>query len=553
MPIFEWTSSQFSVVNAEIGLVPTPVLLTYNAREDAERCLSSLLRFTPTHIPIVIVDDCSTDANLIASLKTVADPAAHNVHIVVQEKNLGFVGNANYALSAVAPNDVILVNSDVMVGAEWFERICAAAQSTERVATVSVFSNHGTILSIPNRNQPGSELYGGLNTADIAKKIAAASQQLRPRLPTAVGHFLYVTRQSLNEVGYFDPLFGPGYGEEVDFSLRARAKGFENICADDVFVFHRGNASFGARAEEHVKSVYEVLKSRYDWYDDWVYSEHYVNRSPLASAILIAKTALTGINVGVDASMLDDCSPATQQLITETLFSLANHSSIATVSAFVPSAQVEKCRQQWSLPNLRFADIAKTQGEVVDVMIRPCLFESRERFEWAHGAGARLVVLVPDFDRYDNPFAFEQIEEFFAYNDAVEYSLSLADGVGFLSESLQGAASSYGLCESSAVKVVVGGDMRAQVANLVEQSVQRCSVLSARIVDRRLIINHRQPGIFFPIPDQPVVENHNLGYHLARQPIVFKLFPVGSLRRTIPAKASHALSKAIRKIVHRRK
>ena len=58
---------------------------------------------------------------------------------------------------------------------------------------------------------------------------------------------MYIRADCLQEVGLFDANnFGLGYGEEVDFSLRASAKAWKNVAACDVYVQHKGGASFGS-------------------------------------------------------------------------------------------------------------------------------------------------------------------------------------------------------------------------------------------------------------------------------------------------------------------
>jgi hypothetical protein len=53
-----------------------------------------------------------------------------------------------------------------------------------------------------------------------------------------------VTRAALRELGGFDPVFSPGYGEENDFCMRAQAADWRNLAALDVFVRHTGETSF---------------------------------------------------------------------------------------------------------------------------------------------------------------------------------------------------------------------------------------------------------------------------------------------------------------------
>ena len=170
----------------------------------------------------------------------------HHVVVLAHQQNLGFVRSCNEAFAATAGRDVVLLNSDVIVGPEWLTRLRDAA-SGDTTATASTLTNHGTMLSVPWRNAPTSRLPDGMSPQEAAKRVAAASLRLRPSLPTAVGHCCYIRRQALDLVGGFDETFSPGYGEEVDFSQRCITVGLRHVCADDVFTFHRGRAQLRRR------------------------------------------------------------------------------------------------------------------------------------------------------------------------------------------------------------------------------------------------------------------------------------------------------------------
>jgi GT2 family glycosyltransferase len=46
-------------------------------------------------------------------------------------------------------------------------------------------------------------------------------------------------------VGELDENFGRGYYEDLDYSLRVKAAGYQLGVAEDAFVYHRGSSSFG--------------------------------------------------------------------------------------------------------------------------------------------------------------------------------------------------------------------------------------------------------------------------------------------------------------------
>ncbi len=72
---------------------------------------------------------------------------------------------------------------------------------------------------------------------------------MRPEVITGVGFCMYVTRRALDRCGPFDEdTFGRGYGEEVDFCLRASRLGLRHLVEDSTYVHHHGGVSFGDSA-----------------------------------------------------------------------------------------------------------------------------------------------------------------------------------------------------------------------------------------------------------------------------------------------------------------
>jgi GT2 family glycosyltransferase len=237
------------------------------------------------------------------------------VVILHHSSNSGFVGSCNDAFFVAGENDVILVNSDAVVGPQWYERMCAAAASSSLVATVSSLTNHGTILSVPNIDRPSPQLPDHLTPDTAAEVVAQMSAHLLPTIPTAVGHCTLITRKALNAVGGFDVTFGRGYGEEVDFSQRAIRLGFKHICADDVFVFHRGNGSFGVELTSQQEANNAIVNARYPWFENSVKCAMGDLSSPLQASLSRASVAMRGLWVAIDGRALGPTLMGTQQVI----------------------------------------------------------------------------------------------------------------------------------------------------------------------------------------------------------------------------------------------
>ena len=66
-------------------------------------------------------------------------------------------------------------------------------------------------------------------------------------------------------VGPLDERYSPGYGEEVDFSLRAAEAGFVNYLVPGVAVHHEGSGSFGVDRAALIRRNARVVQERYPY------------------------------------------------------------------------------------------------------------------------------------------------------------------------------------------------------------------------------------------------------------------------------------------------
>jgi GT2 family glycosyltransferase len=142
-----------------------------------------------------------------------------------------------------AAGDVVLLNSDTEVTTGWLQGLQRCLGSDSSIATATPWTNNGEIASLPRfcaANPPPRDREA------VAACIGGAGRPTYPELPTAVGFCMAIARRAIERIGLFDETrFGRGYGEENDFSMRARQAGMRNVLCDDVYVVHLGGRSFG--------------------------------------------------------------------------------------------------------------------------------------------------------------------------------------------------------------------------------------------------------------------------------------------------------------------
>ncbi|HEX3463974.1 MAG TPA: glycosyltransferase [Candidatus Elarobacter sp.] len=243
-------------MSAETRLVDV-IVPVYGAFSATMHCLFSVLGARcRARFEIVVVDDASPDPALAAALDELA--ASGRITLLRNAENLGFVRSANRAMRLHPERDVVLLNSDTEVFGDWLDRMLAAAAG-ERVATVTPFSNNAEICSYPRFVKDNAEPLE-IAPAELDALFAEVNRGATAELPTAVGFCMFVARACLNQVGLFDEeRFGAGYGEENDLCLRARAAGWRNLLAGDVFVPHAGAASFGDAKRARAAAAWETL------------------------------------------------------------------------------------------------------------------------------------------------------------------------------------------------------------------------------------------------------------------------------------------------------
>jgi GT2 family glycosyltransferase len=243
----------------------TIIIPIHSDFQATKTCLDGVIEelASDERISVILVNDATPDQAIAA----LVDEAARisGISALVNSRNLGFVDSVNRALLAVQTDDVILLNSDTAVPFGFVRKLADAAYSAADIGTVTPFSNNGEFTSfpIPFEANPIPPLEQ-IRLLDDA--CARANPGLVIDIPNGIGFCLYITRACLDAVGLLSGEYHRGYLEDVDFCLRARDRGFRNVCAPSIFVGHQGSASFGSEKRSLVVLNLERLEARYPTY-----------------------------------------------------------------------------------------------------------------------------------------------------------------------------------------------------------------------------------------------------------------------------------------------
>ncbi|MEO2198820.1 MAG: glycosyltransferase family 2 protein [bacterium] len=223
------------------------VIVSYNARDDLQACLSQLRDHPPRAAhQTVVVDNASTDGSALAA-RTYGPP----VEVIDAGDNLGFARATNLGIAATHSRLVLLLNSDALPPTGAIDRLIEIVDARDDVAVLGprLIDEAGRLeISSGLMLSPLAELWQkslGRAHARGAPGLAglAERQARRERLVDWVsGACLLVRRADVDAVGGLDERFFL-YTEDVDFCASIRALGRHVLFTPEVEVVHRRGRS----------------------------------------------------------------------------------------------------------------------------------------------------------------------------------------------------------------------------------------------------------------------------------------------------------------------
>jgi GT2 family glycosyltransferase/glycosyltransferase involved in cell wall biosynthesis len=236
----------------------------YRGLAQTKAALNTVLAAAPAGAAIIVVDDCTPEPALALWLDRLA--ANGRITLLRHEQNLGFCAAVNTGLAAAKNRDILLLNADILLPPGVIETLAAVAYSDPENGTVTPLSNKASICSYPNR-QGGNPMPDLRETARLNRLARAVNGLAMVEIPTAIGFCMFIRHDCLRATGGFrGEIFAQGYGEENDFCLRARHRGFRHVAAPGAYVAHEGGVSFRAAARGLMARNLRVLNELFPGY-----------------------------------------------------------------------------------------------------------------------------------------------------------------------------------------------------------------------------------------------------------------------------------------------
>jgi GT2 family glycosyltransferase len=207
------------------------IIPSWNGRHLLERALPPLIRQLPEQVKIIVVDNGSTDGSvewLKAEWKTVV--------AVSLPENRGFAGAVNAGMAAAGDDDVVLVNNDTEALPGWID---ALIDARSRYSQFHIFSSRVLHAQPPHLVDTAGDGFtiAGFGYKKGWLKADDPDFDQPAEVFSASGCAMLIRREVLQHIGMFDEDFF-AFGEDLDFSFRARLAGFRVLYVPNAKILH---------------------------------------------------------------------------------------------------------------------------------------------------------------------------------------------------------------------------------------------------------------------------------------------------------------------------
>jgi len=215
------------------------VIINHNGRELLARSVPAALaaaRFAGGH-QVLVADDGSTD-------DSVSHLIYHHPEVkVLLFRHRGFGPTCNAAVGAVETDEMVLLNSDVVVAPDFLLPLLADLEQPEVFAVGCKFLNpDGSLTDTLGNRTSGEWKHGALHIRHETE--AARLAETCPQL-YANGGGMAFRRDKWQALGGFDSLYHPFYWEDVDISYRAWGRGWRVLYEPASVVYHDQGGTIG--------------------------------------------------------------------------------------------------------------------------------------------------------------------------------------------------------------------------------------------------------------------------------------------------------------------
>lgn len=242
------------------------VIVNWNTKALLLDCIESIYRTCQTlSYDIWLVDNASIDGSVPAVRSEFPD-----VHIIENEKNLGFAAANNRAFKRMQGRYCLLLNTDTIVKEGAIKRLYDFMEQTPDAAMAC-----GQLLNPDGSKQNSIANFPSLLTLvsnETLLRILWPSGFPSKRrhydspliIDSCIGACMIVRKDAMDQVGYLDEVYF-FFFEETDWAYRMKQQGWQVYFVPDAKIIHAQGKSAAKRADARIM----FYRSRYIYFKRW--------------------------------------------------------------------------------------------------------------------------------------------------------------------------------------------------------------------------------------------------------------------------------------------
>lgn len=226
------------------------ILVNWNGYHHTVKCIRSLRKLEYQPFSIIVVDNASEDGSL-----TRLKAEFQEVVFLSNNENLGFTGGNNRGIQFALEKgfkQILLLNNDTEVSPTFLSKLLEfkAKNQAQKLGILQPL-----ILYSHNRSKIWNA-GGGFHKFLGISSTRGEGATLKERMPIgneeidwATGCCMLIEAAAIRDVGLLNDAYF-AYFEDVDWSLRFRARGYLNFLVTDAVIYHDAGASSKKKHDE---------------------------------------------------------------------------------------------------------------------------------------------------------------------------------------------------------------------------------------------------------------------------------------------------------------
>lgn len=390
-----------------------------------KRCLFSLKKYygNKQWLDVYFVNDNGPEAEQIETLTKDLIRHTKNFYYHRNDKNLGFIKSVNNTVFHVVKDkkaDILLLNSDTEVKPPAIETMKEVLASDKTIGAVNPRTNNATmygghthIVSISVPLDGRLRMRPALSYNLFKRQIGRTPEYIQT--PVFSGFCVLIRRKIIDEIGLLDEIYGKGYFDDNDMSMRIYEHGYKTVASNRAFVVHFGSKSFSDHYRTHRSEVNKkIFFNKYPQFIDHIrnFPDSLVSIGDIHKRNIVKR--LSGIGAKVFAHINTHGVRPT----------IKKSYKVLLKKAFNRTTRRKPMVQVWS------HEITNTGAPIV---LKSLLFEWKESSDFPDD----VTYCFPVGARVDSAHFLELIEGGFPPNPVSEYEAEFVKGdVVFLNSAL---------------------------------------------------------------------------------------------------------------------